>query len=117
MATHVGLLPSQSRTTSVTSPVISVAEKYEAAHIVLNVTAGTGFGLTLTVKGKDLTSGSTYDILASSFVTSTGTTVLKVGPAYTAGANVAKDYMPGDWLVAVTASGTAATYSLGASLI
>jgi len=118
MAAYVPLLESAARTADVTSRQVSVYEKYEAAHIVIDVTAGSGFNLLFSVNGHDSASGKDYTILTSSDITGTGTTVLRVGPQYTAGANVAKDYLPALWSVAVTQSGGAsATYSVGASLI
>lgn len=118
MAQHVGILPSASRTASVTGSDITVAGKYEAAHIVVDVTDGSAFNLLVTVKGKDLTSQKDYTLLTSSTINSTGTTVLKVGPQYTAATNVAKEYLPYIFHVDVTQSGSvAATYSIGASLI
>jgi hypothetical protein len=118
MARHVGLLGSAARAVATTSPVITVAEKYDAAHVVVDVTDGTGFEIVVDIKGKDQTSGKSYTILTSSKISATGTTVLKVGPQYTAGTNVAKDYIPYNWYVEVTPSGgVSATYSVGASLI
>ena len=118
MAQHVGLLGSAARAAITNSPTITVAEKYEAAHLVVDVTAGSAFNLLVDIKGYDQTSGKTYSLLTSSVINAVGTTVLKVGPQYTAGTNVAKDYMPFSWYVTVTPSGgVGATYSVGASLI
>jgi hypothetical protein len=118
LAQHVGILPSEARTTSVVGTDITVAEKYQAAHIVVDVTAGSGFNLTFAVKGKDLTSSKSYTILTSPIINSTGTTVMRIGPELTAGANIAKDYIPYVFHVDVTESGgVSATYSIGASLI
>jgi len=41
---------------------------------------------------------------------------MKIGPQYTAAANVAKEYIPYQFFVSVTASGTNA-YGIGASVI
>lgn len=118
MAQFIGILPSEARTTDVTGVDITVAEKYQAAHIVIDVTVGTGFNLVASVKGKDPTSGKSYTILTSPTINATGTTVMKIGPELTAGTNVAKDYIPYIFHVDVTQSGGAsATYSIGASLI
>lgn len=115
---HVGLLPSKARIADASSAVISASEKYEAAHIVVDVTAGTGFNLSVAVKGRDLTSGKDYTLGTSSTINATGTTIIRVGPQYAAAANIFKEYLPDSWSVAVTQSGGAsATYSIGASLI
>ena len=116
MAMHAALLGSESRTADVDSRIITIWEKYEAAHVVVDITSGTP-NLVVTLKGKDPTSNKDYTILTSSTLSS-GTTVLKVGPDYTAGTNVAKDYVPYMFYASVAQSGgVAATYSIGATFI
>jgi hypothetical protein len=118
MAQFVGILPSAARIDNVTGTDIVVADKFRAAHVVVDVTAGTGFNLIFTIKGKDKASEKDYTILASPTINATGTTVMRVGPELTAGANIAKDYIPYVFHVDVTQSGgVSATYSIGASLI
>jgi|SRR6185295_1571366 len=114
MAMNVSLLPYKVRTTSEDSTLVKSWEKHEAAHIVVDH-PNIGGGITVVVFGKDLTSGFSYPLLSSNIVAS-GHTVMKIGPDYTAGANVAKDYIPYAFYVSVTASGTNA-YSIGASVI
>lgn len=116
MASYVPLLPSKVRTADVTSELITVWEKYTAAHVVVNIASGSP-KLVVKVRGKDVASGAAYDILTSSEIT-TGTTVLKIGPDFTAGTNVAKDYLPYNMFVEVAQSGGISTeYSVGISLI
>ncbi len=115
MASYVTVLPSASRSTN-QSKQVKVYEKYQAAHFVVDITSGSP-NLVVVVNGYDAESGKKYALLTSSTINS-GTTVLKVGPDYTAGTNVAKDYLPYMLSVDVTQSGgVAATYSIGASLI
>lgn len=114
MAMFVSLLPMAVRTTSATSSVVTSWEKHEAAHIVVDH-PNVGGGLTVSVFGKDPASDFGYLLLASNIVAS-GHTILKIGPEYTAGANVAKDYIPYQFYVTVTASGTNA-FGVGASVI
>lgn len=104
MAMHVTFLPYGRRTTGddETSPVITVWEKFNAAHIIINH-ANIAGGLTVTVYGKE-PSGYHYPLLSSNIVAS-GHTVMKIGPEYTAGANVAKDYIPYQFYVDVVSSG------------
>jgi len=117
MAIPVSLLGSAARTSSVTTRVQSVREKYEALHLVVDVTAGTAFNLDVSINGYDPVSTASYTLLAGT-INGTGTTVLKVGPQYTAATNVAKDYMPADWRVVFTISGgVGATFSAAGSLI
>lgn len=86
----------------------------QALYVVVDIVSGTP-AMIVTVNGFDETSKKGYPILTSSAI-SAGTTVMKIGPQLTAGANVAKDYVPHAWYI--TASGGAAgTYSIGASLI
>jgi len=116
MAMHATLLDSQSRNADIDSRIITVWEKYEAAHVVVDITAGNP-NLVVTLKGKDPTSKEDYTLLQSSTING-GTTVLKIGPVYTAGTNVAKDYIPYMFYASVTQSGAvAATYSIGAVFI
>lgn len=114
MAIYVNVLSFGVRTTSETSKDITVYEKHEAGHFVVDH-PNVGGGITVVVFGKDPQSGFSYPLLSSNIVAS-GHTVMKIGPDYTAGANVAKDYIPYTLSVAVTASGTNA-YSIGASII
>lgn len=116
MADYIPVLPSAARTTDTTSKVFDNWQTHQAAHIVVDITEGSP-NLTVYVKGRDEASDKDYTILQSSTINS-GTTVLKVGPDYTAAANVAKDYMPYKFLIDVTQSGgVSATYSVGVSLI
>jgi hypothetical protein len=63
---------------------------------VIDVTAATSTPSTVfTFSGVDRVSGKVYTILASAAIVGTGTTVLRVGPALTAAANlVANDVLP-----------------------
>ena len=97
---------------------------HEAHGIVLvvNITAITGTSptLTVTIQGKDAASGQYYTILASTALTTTGTTVLRVFPALTASANAtANDVLPPTWRVLYAIGGTtpAVTATVGANLI
>lgn len=110
---YVQVLPGEVRTTS-TSKEVKIWDKYRAAHVVVNH-PNVGGGMTVVVFGKDPTTGFKYPLLSSNIVAS-GNTVMKIGPEYTAGANVAKDYIPYLVSIDVTASGTN-YYSVGASFI
>lgn len=78
-------------------------------HLIIDITAlaGTTPTLTVTIQGKDAVSGKYYDILASSALNATGTTVLRVYPGLTAAANLtANDVLPRDWRVKTAIAGT-----------
>lgn len=115
MATNQVVWPSASYNADQPAKLITVTEKYEAAHVVVDITAGAP-NLTVTLGGYDAFSKKTYSILTS--VLNSGTTVLRIDPALTAGANIAKDRVPYQLSVAVTQSGgVAATYSVAAYLL
>lgn len=116
MAQYIKLLGAESRSADVTGVVQSNWQDNYALHLVVDVVSGSP-NLVVSVKGFDDVSDKAYTLLDSATING-GTTVLKVGPDYTAGANVAKDYLPAYWRVDVTQSGSvAATYSIGASVI
>lgn len=118
MAIFVPVLESTARTANATSKTLSVADKYQAAHVVVDISAGSGFNLVFNVNGIDPSSGQSYTILSTPTINARGTTVMRIGPDYTAAANVAKDILPFQWNVTVTQSGgVSATYTVGASLV
>jgi hypothetical protein len=91
-------------------------------HLVIDTTTMTGAGptLTVTIQGKDPTSGKFYNILASAAIATATTTVLKVYPGLTAAANlVANDVLPREWRVVAVAGGTltAIAATISANLI
>lgn len=90
---------------------------FRGLHLIVNVTAGSGFSLTFTLQGKDPITGVYYTILASAALVATGTTVLRVYPGLTAAANLtANDVLPDTWRVVVAGTGTA-TFSITAQMI
>jgi hypothetical protein len=118
LAESVTILPSISRNADVdgSGTIIVNDEGSEAVYLTVDVTAGAP-NLLVYVKGLDTTSGKSFTLLQSGFING-GTTLLRVGPQLTAGANIAKEYLPRHWFVDVTQSGgVSATYSIGASMI
>ncbi|SRR5579885_18738 len=90
--------------------------------VVINITAisGTSPTLTVTIQGKDPTSGQYWTILASAALTATGTTVLTVYPALTAAANtVANDVLPPNWNLkwVVGGTGPSVTATISAQMV
>lgn len=88
--------------------------------LVIDCTAASDTpSVVFTIKGVDKLSGETWDVLASSAVTGTGTTVLRVFPSATVAANeTAKDVVPAFWTVtAVHADTDSITYSVAAQLV
>ena len=88
------------------------------AEIYLNVSsAGTG-SITLTVQGKDPTSGTYYTVLAGAAVTSNGLVRYQIFPGAATTANVSvNDLMPYTYRLIVTANNAnPVTYSVGVTL-
>lgn len=84
--------------------------------LVIDITVPNGGTLTVTIVGIDPASGKVYTILASAGLVAGATTVLRVGPALTAAANlVANDFIPLLWGVQVVVATASMTFSLGAS--
>jgi hypothetical protein len=91
-------------------------------QLVIDITALTGTGptLTVTIQGKDPTSGKFYTILASAALAAVATTVLRVYPGLTAAANLtANDVLPREWRVVATIAGTtpAVTATIAANFV
>lgn len=117
MAKYLSILGSAARTADVTGIRQENYGYNDTLHLVVDISSGSP-NLVVTVNGHDNASGKDYAILTSAILNATGTTVMKVGPNYTATTNVAKDVIPAYWNVGVTQSGgVSATYSIGASLI
>lgn len=114
MAMYVNLLPMKLRTSSEVSRPVTVWEKFTAAHIIVDHPNVSG-GITVVAHGYDAATGYKYPLLSSNIVAS-GHTLMKIGPDYTAAANVAKEYIPYQWVVSVTASGNN-FYSVSASIM
>lgn len=112
---YVSVLPLEVRTTSPAAKVVKVWDKYRAAHVVIDH-PNMGGGITVGVFGRDPVSGFKYPLLSTAIVAS-GHTVMKIGPEYTAGANVAKDYIPYEISFDVVAASGTNAYSIGASII
>jgi hypothetical protein len=86
----------------------------------ISAITGTSPTLTVTIEGKDATSGQYYTVLASAALNATGLTVLKVYPGLTASANVAvNDVLPPNWRVktAIGGTGPSVTATVSAALI
>lgn len=110
------ILPSGARTTTQTSVDIPSSRK-EAMHVVIDITANAG-SITPKIDGKDA-NGIYYNLLTGVALTSTGTTVLKIGRGMLGSANyIANDQVPEWFRVVVTANNAnSVTYSVSAELM
>ena len=115
---HVEILASAARTTT-QDGVDLLTGSFVGVKVVLDMTVpGTG-SVTLTIQGKDPTSGEYYTILAGAAVTTDSTNVYTVFPGAPASANVsANDHLPAVIRIRVVANNAnSATYSVGASFL
>lgn len=113
---HIKLLESAVRSAAVTTDPVR-NKGYRGAHVIINITDDTGTSITPTIQGYNPTTDSWYDILVSTALNTTGTTVMKVYPGIAAVANgAASDFLPFLWRVSV-AVGAAdnLTYSIAAN--
>ncbi len=88
--------------------------------VVVDLTTMTTASVTVTVQGKDPTSGKYFTLLASAGLASTGTTALVVYPGAPVTTNLsANSPLPRNWRVSVGIVGgsAAATGKIGASVI
>jgi hypothetical protein len=112
-------IPSAAYTTTQTSSDIITVGSGVIVVLDCTVNAGGLGSVTLTIQGRDTTSGKYYTLLAGAAVTSVSTNVYTVAPALTAAANsVANMVVPRTIRVLVTANNAnPMTYSVGASVI
>lgn len=88
-----------------------------AAKCAVTLTSVTGT-VTVTIYGKDGTSGAYYTLLASTALNSAGQTILTVGPGLTQSNNsVANDYLPFLWRVGAAVATGPASGTVGCSTI
>lgn len=110
---------SHAATAAVTSRAVTNT-RYRGGHIAVRVTATTGTAITPKVQGLvPGTTGTWYDVLSGTAITSTGVTVLKVYPGIAASAGAAaSDVLPRVFRVSVTQASTKTTaYSVAAGLV
>lgn len=115
----IAVLASAARTTAQTSNDLKLPKSASGVRVVFDVTAGTGLGLTLTIKGKDPASGKYYTLLAGASVTGVSTNVYQVGVGYPVTTNVSANAgIPQILQITVAvADATSATYSVGLETI
>lgn len=107
------LLTSAARTETTASADITNTST-RGAHIVVNVTAYTSGQWTPIVQGKDPVSLNYYTICTGSVISGTGAFVLRVYPAFTAGANSCNDFLPRTWRLQMVGGSTpVSTFSVG----
>lgn len=109
--------PSVART-STPNPAIFSNYSGTGLIVVIDMTVGSGTGVTFTIEGVDRASNKTWVILTSTAKSSAATTVLRVHPNLAASANVtAQDMVPKEFLIrAAHSDGASLTYSVGVHL-
>lgn len=117
----VTVFASLARTADITSDEFKIGGGPVAGlTLVIDVTATVASpSVTFTIRGYDLVSNKTWNILTSAAITGTGTTLLKVHTDLTAAANtIAKEMVPNYFQVfADHADADSITYSVTAHLI
>jgi len=92
---------------------------HRGIKVVVDTTVFGSGSVTVTIQGKDETSGKYYTLLASAAIVSVSTTAYTVYPALPATANVsANDVLPATWRILATANNAnTQTYSIGYVLL
>ena|ERR1700757_2918123 len=110
------LIPTAAYTTTQSS-ADQVKSQENKAHFIINVTSVAGGGATITpvIEGKDY-NGNYYTILQGLAISTTGITILKVGPGIGQVANAASnDYLPDIYRIRFTVSG-AGSFTYGVTI-
>ena len=118
MNTHQEITPSAVRSATHSVRVVNTLGK--AGHLIIDITVVPGIDtVTVSIQGRDPTSGKLYTILASTALVATGTTILKVGPGLPVTANLsANDVLPHDLVILFTHSAASSfTYSAGLQIV
>lgn len=113
----VTLFASAARTTSATTADQSNTA-WHRIQLLVNVTVAASGTYTPHIQGKDPVSGGYYDILVGNAISTTGMTVLTVGPGVLALPNAAsQQFLPRTWRVQMVGASTPSmTFSVGAVL-
>ena len=118
-STSQTVLASAARTTTQTSPDI-VCNYARSIDVILDATvnAGGSGSITVTINGKDPTSGKYYPLLVGAAVVTVTTNVYRVGVGLTAASNAVANYgVPQVVQVVVTANNSnPVTYSVGLNM-
>lgn len=97
---QLAVLTSAARTAAQVNSADITNIAYRCAHIVVTVSAYTSGSYTPTLQGKNVTTGSYYDVLVGTAITATGQTVLKVCPGLSGSVSgAANDFLPQTWRV------------------
>lgn len=116
---EITLLPSAARIASIDT-ADQDNQYWRGVIVTIDATGAAATpSVVFTIQGKSKLGTDYYTILASAAITGAGTTVLKVYPGLTAGANlVASDILPRVWRVSVAAGDAdSLTYSVSANYI
>lgn len=113
------IFPSAARTNTSLNSADQVNSAGNGVTCVLDTTAYTSGNVTLTIQGKDGTSGKYYTLLAGAAVSSVSTNVYSVCRGCPATANVsANAQLPVAWRVSIAGAATpVSTYSVGCTVI
>lgn len=116
---EITLLASANRTASVNSADFTNHTARGAVFVIDATAASATPSVVFTIQGKSSLGGNYYTILASAAITGISTTILRVYPGITTGANAAvSDVLPFVYrVIAVAGDADPLTYSVSANLI
>lgn len=114
--TAVVTLTAQGAGTVNSSDIVNVNGK--GVNIGINTTVDAAGAYTVAIQGKDIASGTYYNILTSASLTTTGFTLLSIYPGLTAANNtVANAFLPRTWRVQVVVTTGPITATVGACVM
>jgi hypothetical protein len=118
LVSDVGLAIPAGATTTQTSPDFNNTNARGLSVVLDMTTVGTG-SVTLSIQGKDRTSGKYYTLLTGAAVVTNVTNRYVIYPGYPVVANVsANEVLPNLWRIVTTANNAnATTYTVGATML
>lgn len=104
---QINVMPAAVRTAAQINSADVANNYYRGAHIIVTTTGYVSGNYTVTVQGKNTSTGNYYDLLVSSAITANGQTILKIYPGISGFANGAtSDFLPQIWRVQLNGAST-----------
>ncbi len=113
------VLPSRAYTDTTVNSQTMANTGWKGGHFAINVSAYTSGNYTPHIQGQDPVSGTWYDLLVGSAISSAGITILKIYPGIAALSNgAANDIVPISWRVQLAGASTPSmTLSVGYNFV
>ncbi len=98
--TQISVIAPATQTAAQINSTDQVNQYYRGLHLVVTVTGYVSGNYTLTLQGKNLNTGSYYDLLVGTAISANGQTILKLYPGIPGSTNgAASDFLPQIWRV------------------